>query len=45
MDVDEAFDYLIGETTQPFAIEAIHAAAVMLSFRLEHPGHLCSTGM
>ena len=26
----EAFDYLIGETTQPFAIEAIHAAAVML---------------
>ncbi|MXZ00425.1 phosphopantothenate/pantothenate synthetase [Candidatus Poribacteria bacterium] len=26
----EAFDYLIGETTHPFAIEAIHAAAVML---------------
>ena len=26
----EAFDYLIGEATQPFAIEAIHAAAVML---------------
>ena len=26
----EAFDYLIGETTQPFAIEAIRAAAVML---------------
>ena len=26
----EAFDYLIGETTQPFAIEAIHAAAAML---------------
>ena len=26
----EAFDYLIGEATQPFAIEAIHAAAAML---------------
>ena len=26
----EAFDYLIGEATHPFAIEAIHAAAVML---------------
>ncbi len=26
----EAFDYLIGETTQPFATEAIHAAAAML---------------
>lgn len=32
----EAFDYLIGETTQPFAIEAIHAAAVMLR-QAEHP--------
>ncbi|RKU35121.1 phosphopantothenate/pantothenate synthetase [Candidatus Poribacteria bacterium] len=32
----EAFDYLIGETTQPFAIEAIHAAAVML-LSAEHP--------
>ena len=26
----EAFDYLIGEATQPFAIEAIHAAAALL---------------
>ena len=32
----EAFDYLIGETTQPFAIEAIQAAAVML-LSAEHP--------
>ena len=32
----EAFDYLIGETTQPFAIEAIHAAAVVL-LSAEHP--------
>lgn len=32
----EAFDYLIGETTQPFAIEAIHAAAAMLCLA-EHP--------
>ena len=32
----EAFDYLIGETTQPFAIEAIHAAASMLHLA-EHP--------
>ena len=32
----EAFDYLIGETTQPFATEAIHAAAVMLRLA-EHP--------
>ena len=32
----EAFDYLIGEATQPFAIEAIHAAAVML-LSAEHP--------
>ena len=32
----EAFDYLIGEATQPFAIEAIHAAAVMLRLA-EHP--------
>ena len=32
----EAFDYLIGETTQPFAIEAIHAAAAMLRLA-EHP--------
>ena len=32
----EAFDYLIGETTQPFAIEAIHTAAVML-LSAEHP--------
>ena len=32
----EAFDYLIGETTQPFAIEAIHAAAAML-YLAEHP--------
>ncbi|MXV75891.1 phosphopantothenate/pantothenate synthetase [Candidatus Poribacteria bacterium] len=32
----EAFDYLIGEETQPFAIEAIHAAAVML-LSAEHP--------
>ena len=32
----EAFDYLIGETTQPFAIEAIRAAAAMLHLA-EHP--------
>ena len=32
----EAFDYLIGETTQPFATEAIHAAAAMLRLA-EHP--------
>lgn len=32
----EAFDYLIGEATQPFAIEAIQAAAVML-LSAEHP--------
>ena len=32
----EAFDYLIGETTQPFAIEAVHAAAAML-LSAEHP--------
>ena len=32
----EAFDYLIGETTQPFAFEAIHAAAAML-LSAEHP--------
>ena len=32
----EAFDYLIGETTQPFAIEAIHAAAIIL-LSAEHP--------
>ena len=32
----EAFDYLIGEATQAFAIEAIHAAAVML-LSAEHP--------
>ena len=32
----EAFDYLIGEATQPFAIEAIHAAAAMLRLA-EHP--------
>lgn len=32
----EAFDYLIGEATQPFAIEAIHAAAAML-LRAKHP--------
>ena len=32
----EAFDYLIGETTQPFATEAIHAAAAML-YLAEHP--------
>ena len=32
----EAFDYLIGEVTQPFAIEAIHAAAVMLRLA-DHP--------
>ena len=32
----EAFDYLIGETTQPFAIEAIHTATVML-LSAEHP--------
>ena len=32
----EAFDYLLGEATQPFAIEAIHAAAAMLCLA-EHP--------
>ena len=32
----EAFDYLIGEMTQPFAREAIHAAAVML-LSAKHP--------
>ena len=32
----EAFDYLIGEATQPFAIAAIHAAAAMLRLA-EHP--------
>ncbi len=32
----EAFDYLVGEATQPFAMEAIHAAAVML-LSAEHP--------
>ena len=32
----EAFDYLIGETTHPFATEAIHAAAAMLCLA-EHP--------
>ena len=32
----EAFDYLIGETTQPFAVQAIHAAAAML-LSAEHP--------
>ena len=32
----EAFDYLIGEATQPFAIEAIHAAAAMLRLA-KHP--------
>ena len=32
----EAFDYLIGEATQPFATEAIQAAAVMLHLA-EHP--------
>ena len=32
----EAFDYLIGEATQPFAIEAIYAAAAMLCLA-EHP--------
>ena len=32
----EAFDYLIGETTQPFAIEAIPAAAIIL-LSAEHP--------
>ena len=32
----EAFDYLIGEETQPFAIEAIHAAAAMLRLS-NHP--------
>jgi len=32
----EAFDYLIGEATQPFAIEAIRAAAAMLRLA-EHP--------
>ena len=32
----EAFDYLIGEATQPFATEAIRAAAAMLRLA-EHP--------
>lgn len=32
----EAFDYLIGEATQPFATEAIHAASAMLRLA-EHP--------
>ena len=32
----EAFDYLLGEETQSFAIEAIHAAAAMLHLA-EHP--------
>ncbi len=32
----EAFDYLIGETTQPFATEAIYAAAAMLHLA-KHP--------
>ena len=32
----EAFDYLLGEKTQPFAIEAIRAAAAMLR-SAEHP--------
>ena len=32
----EAFDYLIGEATQRFAVEAINAAAVMLCLA-EHP--------
>ena len=32
----EAFDYLIGEATQPFAIEAIQAAAAMLRLS-NHP--------
>ena len=32
----EAFDYLIGEATQPFAMEAIHAAAAMLRLA-KHP--------
>ena len=32
----EAFDYLIGEKTQPFAIEAIRAATAML-LSAEHP--------
>ena len=32
----EAFDYLIGEATQPFATEAIRAAAAMLCLA-EHP--------
>ena len=32
----EAFDYLIGEATQPFATAAIHAAAAMLRLA-EHP--------
>ena len=32
----EAFDYLIGETTQPFAMEAIHAASAMLRLA-KHP--------
>lgn len=32
----EAFDYLIGETTQLFAIQAIHAAAAMLRLA-KHP--------
>ncbi len=32
----EAFDYLIGETTRPFALEAIHAAGARLRLA-EHP--------
>ncbi len=32
----EAFDYLLGETTQPFALEAVRAAAAMLCLA-EHP--------
>ncbi len=32
----EAFDYLIGEQTQPFATEAIHAASAMLCLA-DHP--------
>ena len=32
----EAFDYLIGEATQPFATDAIHAAAAMLRLA-KHP--------
>ena len=36
MDVERRFDYLIGEATQPFAIEAIHAAAAMLRLS-NHP--------